>query len=172
MSSNLKAASLVLLNLSFTLVPGASAHGFGKSAEQEAGNYKVEFESEVLEAVSGEATPYVFRLLDKESGVGAPFETMFLRVEDKETRTVVFASPIASDKLIEGAARATLTLNEGNYVFNLSFRQGGEELAAVGFNEVVAAGEKSGNNDYKWYLGLAVSLILGAVFGYVFARKK
>ncbi len=151
----------------FLLAPlihrGAQAHGLGQSFEKEVGDYTVEFEYDSLEVISGEVTPYTFRLLDKESGEAVTFDSMFLRVETKDSKQVQFAGSMSHDEMLDGAAKLSIALNSGTYTFSFYFRRGEEELAEVEFEQIVNAGDSSNS----WPLSQLLSFFVGGLIVYL-----
>jgi len=145
----------------------ANAHGLGQSFEKEVGDYIIEFEYDSLEVVSGEVVPYVFRLIDKESKGAVAFDSMFLRVEEKDSKEVKFAGPIAHDAILDGAARTSITLNDGTYIFSFYFKRGEEQLAEIEFEQLVSAGDDSNKS---WGLSQISSFLAGGLIVY-FALK-
>jgi hypothetical protein len=157
---------LFLIAVIFSLFsPGASAHGLGKSFSKEVSNFTVEFEYESLEVIGGELTPYVFRLLEKDSGKPASFDSVFVRFEDSEGSTYL-AARLGKDQIQEGAVGAVLTLNEGSYTVNLSFQKDEENLAETSFDLKVVAGE----NPKSVPVNLPSAFILGGITSFLIIK--
>ena len=163
---------LFLIAVIFSLFsPRVSAHGLGQSFSKEVNNFKVEFEYESLEAIAGESTPYIFRLLEKDSGKSVLFDSVFVRFEDSQGRTHLSVR-VGEDQIQEGMARAVLSLNEGSYRVNLSFQKGEEDLAETQFDLKVLAGE----NTKGFPINLLAAFILGGIASFLafkfLAKKK
>lgn len=143
------------------------AHGLGQSFANEEGDYLVEFEYDALEVTSDESVPYVFRILQKQDDSPVNFESLLVRFVEKEGNATYLVARLAEDALLEGAARTTLLLPQGEYEVELNFQdEEGETFAESTFDHTVQAGEAQGsfsgsNPPVRLLGGLVGGLVLG-----------
>jgi hypothetical protein len=156
----LRFAQLAGVSLLFICMGGihAGAHSLGVSLEVESGNFFIDigYDPSILE--EGYATRFEFELYTKEKEP-VRFDHVWVRVEDEIS--TVLAAGIAQQEF--GPTTLLYTFPEsGNYVLDVSYRAGEEEIARASFPLFVE--EKSQGFFAKWGI-LAASAVAGALIG-------
>lgn len=166
---------LSVLGIIFSLAvfhpPVSLGHGLGQILKKEADKYTIELEYESLELTADEPVEYGFRLIDKDSGKSADFESVTLRVLDKKDDRGVFSTNINAKDSIGLGPRVYFKLDEGDYSFKTAFFKGDEELARGDFDLTVAEGVQKRSWE-QIGLGFGAGVILSGVLTYLLCKRK
>lgn len=156
------ATILVTLFTFLTFASPSLGHGLGQTLRKESEKWIVELEYEALELTEDEPVEYAFRLIDKESNKAAEFDSVDVRVVDRNKNSGVFSANLSPKAAFSLGPRVYLKLEEGDYTFGTTFNQGEEELAKESFDLTVLKGE-SKKDLAAVSLGFLGGLVIGGV---------
>ena len=152
---------LLLVFVNFLMVPSlVFGHGLGQSFQQVVGEYLVEFEYETFESLADEATPYVFRLQNNETGEPTAFESLLVRIVSEDTNETTAVARLEEDDFLTGVSRLTVLLPEGDYAVDMNFKNTeGDTFVEAEFEHTVLPAE---GFDWIPVVSAIVGLIVGA----------
>ena len=162
------------------------SHGFGQSFFKQSGEFVLELEYEALEVRDGEVVPYRFQLLEKDaSGSGkqrpkklidnnvgdfVAFDDAFIRFNRSQTGELVYAVRISQDQFVDGLARFSAPLDEGDYQIKMVFYKNEHKLAEAVFDHKVLPREKT-VWDYWQHIVISVLFLVVIYLLYLLFRK-
>jgi len=172
---NYRKVSVLIISviLLFSIYINLEAHGTGASYEETVGEYTVDigYDPEIVESRS--VTRLDFGIVEKESGRGAEFTDVWLRIT--KDNVVFFAGGI--DNATLGGARVTYNFPEpGVYIISARYQNSGDALAELEF-ELAVLGEKSDGSSIEVVslntgIGLLLGLFIGSTLLFVRRSKK
>lgn len=161
--------SLFLFLAFFSL---ASGHGLGQTLTKETDKYVIEIEYEALEITEEEPVEYAFRLIERQANTGAEFDSVSVRVLDRKENRGVFSVSVNAKDSISLGPRVYLRLPKGDYIFNLAFIKGEEELVKETFDLTVLAAERGSKDLIPVGAGFLGGVILTAAIAFYIKRSK
>lgn len=169
----IKALVIIFTFLSLSVLP-VFGHGLGLSFRNEVGDKLIEFEYESFDSIDKEATPFVFRLFQKEAMEPVEFTSLLVRFVGVKHQETALVARLSQDDFLSGTARLTAKLSAGDYKVELDFKNGQDSLVQTSFDHTVTSGTSWWQEFLPGFLiGLVPGLLLtGGVLAYVKGKKS
>lgn len=158
--------SLVFVLLYLSLQP-LNAHGTSQSFPKDSGEYTIELEYDAAGVFDDTTTPFIFRILDRQTKESIKFDSALIRFERVSDKSTTIVAKVVPDELQDGVGRLTAMLNSGDYKVSVIFYGSSKELdksqkiAEVEYDLKVEKGESSKNFPTQIVLSVAIGIAAG-----------